>query len=45
MKLLVLSDLHSVFASFAPDPETVKAADVIVLAWSRTPAIQLGDTS
>ena len=32
MKLHVLSDLHVEFSPFAPDPDTVKAADVIVLA-------------
>ena len=32
MKLHVLSDLHVEFSPFTPDPDTVKAADVIVLA-------------
>ena len=32
MKLYVLSDLHVEFGPFAPDPDTVKAADVIILA-------------
>ncbi len=32
MKLYVLSDLHVEFSPFTPDPETVKAADVIILA-------------
>ena len=32
MKLLVLSDLHIEVSAFAPDPEVVDAADVVVLA-------------
>lgn len=32
MKLYVLSDLHVEFSPFTPDPDTVKAADVIILA-------------
>ena len=32
MKLHVLSDLHVEFSSYTPDPDTVKAANVIVLA-------------
>ena len=32
MKLYVLSDLHVEFSPFTPDPDTVKAAEVIILA-------------
>jgi Icc-related predicted phosphoesterase len=32
MKILVLSDLHVEYAAFEPDAETVKQADVVVLA-------------
>ena len=32
MKLHVLSDLHVEFSLFTPDPDTVRAADVIILA-------------
>jgi len=36
MKLLVLSDLHSEFARFAPDPQATAGTDVVVLAATST---------